>query len=256
MITWTEFIWFGIASILFWIVGALLAIKKQTLGTIVYGIGVGIFMLYLILYTIGVERVPMRTMGETRLWYSFFLSSITLLLYLRWHYNFMLIFGAILSTVFTIINIAKPEIHTTTLMPALQSGWFIPHVTIYMIAYALVAIAQILAFIALCRKPHYLLVADNLIRIGSALILLGMLMGAVWAKQAWGNYWAWDAKENWAAVTWILYISYIHMRRYFPTKEKLAITLLTIAFIALQITWYGVNYMPAALKSLHTYTMN
>ena len=180
MITWTQFIEFGIASILFWVSGALLALKYRNIGITLYAVGVVIFALFIMLYTIGINRVPMRTMGETRLWYSFFLSSITLLLFLRWRYTFLLLFGALLSTVFTIINIAKPEIHTTTLMPALQSAWFIPHVTIYMIAYALVAIAQIAAIISLWNKPRYLIIADDLTRIGSALILLGMLMGAVW----------------------------------------------------------------------------
>ena len=80
-------------------------------------------------------------------------------------------------------------------------------------------------------------------------------MGAVWAKQAWGNYWAWDSKENWAAVTWLIYVSYLHIRFRYPTKLKLAIIIMTLGFIALQITWYGVNYLPAAQKSMHTYTM-
>ena len=41
---------------------------------------------------------------------------------------------------------------------------------------------------------------------------LGMLSGAVWAKAAWGHYWAWDPKETWAAATWFSYLAYIHFR--------------------------------------------
>ena len=140
-------------------------------------------------------------------------------------------------------------------MPALQSAWFIPHVSVYMLAYALVAMAQITAFFSLSGKSELIKASDNLIRVGSSFILLGMLMGAVWAKQAWGNYWAWDSKENWAAVTWLIYVSYLHIRFRYPTKLKLAIIIMTLGFIALQITWYGVNYLPAAQKSMHTYTM-
>ena len=36
---------------------------------------------------------------------------------------------------------------------------------------------------------------------------LGMLMGALWAKEAWGHYWSWDPKETWAAITWLSYWS-------------------------------------------------
>ena len=35
-------------------------------------------------------------------------------------------------------------------------------------------------------------------------------------------------------------------------KKRLVFTIL--AFLAVQMTWYGVNYLPAANYSLHTYT--
>ena len=35
-------------------------------------------------------------------------------------------------------------------------------------------------------------VCDNLVRIGWAFLTLGMVMGALWAKEAWGDYWTWD----------------------------------------------------------------
>lgn len=75
---------------------------------------------------------PLRTMGETRLWYSFFMGIAGLLTYIRWKYRWILSFSTLLSTVFVIINLMKPEIHDQSLMPALQSVWFIPHVTVYM----------------------------------------------------------------------------------------------------------------------------
>ena len=255
MINWEQFIWFGIAAVILWITGAAISFKREKLGTIVYSAGALIFTLFIILFWISIQRAPMRTMGETRLWYSFYVSATSLILYIRWKYKFLLPFGAVLSTVFTIINIVKPEIHSTMLMPALQSAWFIPHVSVYMLAYAVVAVAQIIGIASLFNKPGLITAADNLVRVGTAFILIGMLMGAVWAKQAWGNYWAWDSKENWAAVTWLFYISYMHIRFRMPEKKVLAITVMTLAFIALQITWYGVNYMPAAQKSMHTYTM-
>ena len=192
-------------------------------------------------------------MGETRLWYSLFISITVLVLYLRWQYKFLLSFGALLASLFTIINIVQPEIHNTPLMPALQSVWFIPHVTIYMLAYAILAAAQIMALVAWKKGWHLMPQTDILVRVGSALILRGMRMGSVWAKQAWGNYWTWDIKENWAAITWLLYIAYIHLRRYYTHKYGYALLIISLAFIALQITWYGVNYLPAADSSLHIY---
>ena len=96
---------------------------------------------------ISLDRPPLRTMGETRLWYSFFAGAAGLFTYLRWKYKWILSFSAVLSTVFIILNLAKPEIHDQTLMPALQSGWFIPHVTVYMFSYSLLGCAFLIGLV-------------------------------------------------------------------------------------------------------------
>ena len=53
---------------------------------------------------------------------------------------------------------------------------------------------------------------DNLVNVGLAFMTLGMLFGALWAKEAWGHYWSWDPKETWAAATWLGYLCYIHFQ--------------------------------------------
>lgn len=73
------------------------------------------------------------------------------------------------------------------------------------------------------------------------------------AHRTWGDYWAWNPKECWAAVTWLLTQAHVHMS---PMKKKKAWALLDVlllAFGSLQITWYGVNYLPSASESMHTY---
>ena len=102
---------------------------------------------------------------------------------------------------FIIINVMKPEIHNKTLMPALQSPWFAPHVIVYMFAYALLGAATVMAIYLLFikKKPatdDEMDITDNLVYVGLSFMTLGMLMGALWAKEAWGHYWAWDPKET------------------------------------------------------------
>nr|WP_238319380.1 cytochrome c biogenesis protein CcsA [Bacteroides propionicifaciens] len=97
------------------------------------------------------------------------------------------------------------------------------------------------------------LLMDNLVYLGLAFLLLGMLMGALWAKEAWGHYWSWDPKETWAFITSCGYLLYIHLciRNKYP---KLTLWLLSFSFILLMITWVGVNYLPAAQGSVHVYS--
>ena len=151
-----------------------------------------------------------------------------------------------LAAVFAALSVAR--INFGTLMPALRSLWFIPHLIVYMLAYSVMALAVITgtASIFTDRVPGHL--PEKLLSTASSLLLAGMLCGAVWAQQAWGDYWTWDPKECWAAVTWILSLAATHAR---GKKRKLLFTLL--AFLAIQMTWYGVNYLPSAGGSLHTY---
>ncbi|MDQ4004695.1 MAG: c-type cytochrome biogenesis protein CcsB, partial [Actinomycetota bacterium] len=41
---------------------------------------------------------------------------------------------------------------------------------------------------------------------------LAVIFGAIWAEQAWGRYWAWDPKEVWAFITWVMFAGYLHSR--------------------------------------------
>ena len=142
--------------------------------------------------------------------------------------------------------------NTKTLVPALQSPWFAPHVFVYIFAYALLGVAVVIAWWKL---------ADDLVYISLAFLTIGMLFGALWAKEAWGHYWSWDPKETWAAITWIAYLVYIHYRLMSKAKsqqpgaKRLAFWMLITSFVLLQMCWWGINYLPSAQgSSVHTYS--
>jgi ABC-type transport system involved in cytochrome c biogenesis permease subunit len=70
------------------------------------------------------------------------LSLIGTIIFIAYRYKWIMSFTTLLSLVFVCVNIFKPEIHGENLMPALQSPWFVPHVIVYMIAYALMGAAR------------------------------------------------------------------------------------------------------------------
>lgn len=150
-----------------------------------------------------------------------------------------IVVSTLLSTVFVVINLLKPEIHDQSLMPALQSVWFIPHVTVYMFSYSVLGCAFIIAVTGLfCHKEEYLQTADNLVYAGVAFLSIGMLLGSLWAKEAWGNYWSWDPKETWAVITWMGYLIYIHLRLFGRVGSKSLYVLLIFPFgVANVLVW-------------------
>lgn len=260
MIGWNNFIWFAVVSALCWIAGASLSLKdrNRTKAVIFSSAGTVVFLCFIIGLWLSLERPPMRTQGETRLWYSFFISLIGIIVYCRWRFRWILSFSTLMAIVFTCINLLKPEIHSKSLMPALQSIWFVPHVAVYMFAYAMMGAATVFAIYLWWKSSHReilteeMTACDTLVKIGWAFLTLGMVMGALWAKEAWGDYWVWDPKETWAAATWLGYLLYIHLRKHMKDYDY-TFALLIFCFILLQMCWWGINFLPTAQDSLHTY---
>ena len=266
--SWEQYIYFAMAAILLWAIGAWAAWKEKTgLAYTATIVGLVVFFSFILSMWISMERPPLRTMGETRLWYSFFLPLAGIIVYSRWKYKWILTFSTILALVFICVNLFKPEIHDKTLMPALQSPWFAPHVIVYMFAYAVLGAATVMAVYLLFIKKKTTEstnqpitdeesdITDNLVYVGLASLTVGMLFGALWAKEAWGHYWSWDPKETWAAITWLAYLVYVHYRNLPHHRERLALWMLIVSFILLQMCWWGINYLPSAQgSSVHTYS--
>jgi ABC-type transport system involved in cytochrome c biogenesis permease subunit len=255
---------FYIASSVFWFLSIVFIFLSFKKGNIFLQLGllfnfiaiviIGAFVCYL---WQKLNRPPMRTLGETRLWYSLFLPIIGLVFYIRWKYVWILFYTIGMAFLFLTLNFMNPDMYSQTLMPALQSPWFVPHVIVYLFSYAALGVSCIVAIKELFKpSSNGLQIADNLVYIGTSFLTLGLLFGALWAKEAWGHYWTWDPKETWAFLTWTGYILYIHYRFYHPKEDKKAMCLLASAFILLLICWFGVNYLPIAKNSVHTYTQS
>lgn len=233
--------------------------KKPIIPHVVLIVSFVILSVFVIQLWINLNRPPFKTLGETRLWYGIFMAVIGYLLFLRWRYKWILAYSLALASVFLIIDIFRPDTYDQTLMPALQSPLFIPHVIVYMFAYALLSVAAIISLkgIVLYYKigniKDTLVNADNLVYIGFAFLTFGLLFGALWAKEAWGHYWTWDPKETWAFITWLLYLVYIHFRHGDRNKVIVPLWILAFAMAFLLICWLGINYLPSAQSSVHTY---
>lgn len=138
-------------------------------------------------------------------------------------------------------------------MPALQSPWFAPHVTSYVLAYGLMAVATVPALRATAERAHPMQVADAIVRLAFPFMTFGLWSGSLWADAAWGRYWAWDIKETWALLTWLTYLAYLHL----PITGACFLyrkALILLGFAAILITFLVVNFLPAT-GSLHTYSM-
>jgi ABC-type transport system involved in cytochrome c biogenesis permease subunit len=144
------------------------------------------------------------------------------------------------------------------LVPALQSLWFVPHIAVYMFAYGALAVACLLSVYTLCRSdaritPTIKTSTDFSLNLGILLMGVGLLFGALWAKTAWGNFWSFDLKETWAAIAWLAFLGVLHFKNTCKDRRKILSILIITAFLLLQMCWFGINYLPDFLRSLHRY---
>ncbi len=161
----------------------------------------------------------------------------------------MFIAALLLASVF----ILMPHQHGaySPLMPALKSPWLTSHVLTAVIAYSAFTLGAALAAVQLVKKENNEDI--NVYRAaggGFVMLSISIVLGGIWAEQAWGTYWSWDPKETWALVTWIIYAIYLHVYRSKGWKGSNANLMVVAGFILVLFTFFGVNYL---LSGLHSY---
>lgn len=137
--------------------------------------------------------------------------------------------------------------------PILQSPFFIPHVLAYMISYLLIARGTVFA-ISVLVGAHDAGRMDSQMRLAFPFMTAGLILGAVWGKMAWGDWWNWDPKELWSLATWCVFAGYLYLRSeiFGERYSRLAAVLAIIGFVFVILTLFWVNFSQK-FDSIHNY---
>ncbi len=248
-----------------WAVAAMLTLSKHTRATgwpaRLLWLGVIFLGALLIILWISLGHPPMRTLGQTRLWYCLILAIIGGLALRRWQTPSLTVPCLLMGLLFLGASLARPEAFDTPLPPALRSLWFVPHVIVYMVAYAALGLAAAWSAALLVRRvtrgervaddaAHHI---QRLMRLSIPFLTAGLVFGAIWAWQAWGRYWSWDPKETWAFGTWVMYLLIDHITVHRRIGPSAIVTMAVLGFLIVLGAWFGVNALPTARQSVHTY---
>lgn len=182
-----------------------------------------------------------------------------LALFMSRRFPLMLTFGFLLSGFLLLVShISQMDPQMTPLMPVLNSPLLTIHVSVIMMAYALLSltfVSSLTALLVRSKAEEMTLLSQLMLYPALTFLGFGIFIGAIWANLSWGTYWSWDPKETWAAITWFAYLGYIHYRLLPNSRQKVALTLLIVSFLLLQMCWWGINYLPSAQgASVHTYS--
>lgn len=207
---------------------------------------------YVLRWYIG-GRIPLSNGYETMQFLALCVLVVAYLL--RRRFPFVVSFGFLLSG-FTLLvaylGQLNPQI--TPLVPVLVSPWLSTHVSCIMIAYALLAFMWLNAVLGICvgRESERLMLFSRLLLYPAVFFLgIGIFIGAVWANVSWGRYWAWDPKEVWALITFMVYTLPFHAESLSCFRRpRFFHFYMLFAFGTVLMTYFGVNYL---LGGMHSY---
>jgi cytochrome c-type biogenesis protein CcsB len=254
--------------------------KKQSTNFGLYGLYIANFSLFIQLCLRWLEsgHFPLSNLYDSLLFLAWGLLFIFIFLE---NFTKLDLLGIIISPTilciiaFTDFSLPEDLQKIKPLVPALQSNWLFMHVTVMIFSYAalilgsLLSISYIFYFYYLNNVSYNLsninfdnknIIYENrlnlldnlsyrLIGIGFCLLTLGILSGAIWANETWGNYWSWDPKETWALITWLIFAIYLHSRLMNGLQGLKSAWIAFCGFIILWICYLGVNLLGQGLHS-------
>ena len=198
-------------------------------------------------------NIPMSNGYESMLTVAWFVMLISILMQLR--IRIVMVFGFLISGFFLLVShINQMDPAIGQMMPVLNSPLLSIHVSIIMMSYALLSLTFICGIMGICLRSHgEELQALSRIFLYPALTTMGfgIFIGAIWANVSWGNYWSWDSKETWALITFMIYAVVVHTQSLSVFRKPLVYHIyITLAFLSIAMTYFGVNYF---LTGMHSY---
>lgn len=192
------------------------------------------------------------------------LSWLCVLFYLLFEFKFntraagaFMLFLAGLLVLFIAITMPWGLIIVNSQPPVLKSIWLSAHVFTAVLAYGAFALAAAVSASYLLYSNQGFMKLNvektvySMLVFGFITLTITIVLGAIWAEQAWGRYWSWDPKEIWSLITWGVYALYFHYRNTKNWNDQMAALFAVGGFIVVLFTFFGVNFL---MRGLHSYT--
>lgn len=230
---------------------------------LIAAMGMMIYGMYLRIVISG--RPPVTNMYETIIWSSFIMTSISVLLGVRYRQRIISLTAAVVLSLATLLANFMPITMGSSiepLVPVLRNNyWLTVHVLTIVASYGAFMLAWGLGNVGL---SYYLFQQESseavkamakfayrAIQAGVLLLATGTILGGWWAAESWGRFWGWDPKEVWALIALLGYLIILHCRLVGWVKIFGMLAGSVIAFSGVVMAWYGVNFVLGA--GLHAY---
>lgn len=225
---------------------------------------------HLVLRGLSAHRFPWGNLFEYVSVISFFAIAISAVTLRRRGMRVM--WPWILTPIVALLFYGGAKLYTATapVVPALQSHWFVIHVSTVSIGAGIGLVSGVASIMYLVRASHPrgsekglwrfiagpLPDAEKLDALAYRTAVwalpifgLGVVFGAIWAEAAWSRFWGWDPKETVSFITWILYAAYLHARATAGWRGKRAAWINVAAFATMVFNLFFINMVVSGLHS-------
>jgi cytochrome c-type biogenesis protein CcsB len=230
-------------------------------------------------YQVDPPRLALTSLYEFSVIFAAGIIMLMLLANLKWDLRQIGLPVLVMALVVFAVALRWHQEVQPTVMPALRSAWLTIHIITAMLAYGALAVGAVTGAYALVKYRREAredpddddgepgddrpLTADQLDTITYRTIAFAFpwltalnVTGAIWAQAAWNTYWGWDPKEVWSLITWITYLTYLHVRLVRKWRGRKTSILAVVGFGLVIVTWIGIQWLAQATKlvtSLHLY---
>ena len=126
---------------------------------------------------------------------------------------------------------------------------FYYHVPSYATAFTMFAVNLVASIVYLARRHTPAASAADAVAVSAAELgvifcSVGLLTGMLWAKPVWGVWWTWDARLTSTFVLWLIYVSYLMLRRLSAAGQAptLAAALAIFGFVDVPIVYMSIRW--------------
>ncbi len=218
----------------------------------------GILLRWLIL-----ERPPVANMYETIIFMDWVLMLMVGIFVVIKNRQSLLSSGAFVSALGMLYARLLPMDQSLDILsPVLRSSyWLMVQEIMIISSYSLFAFAMAVAhrhlFLSVRGKmtpqedqlsAHTI---DRLLQAGQIALVAGTILGGVLANEACGRFWGLNPKETWAVITFLGYMTVLHLR-YSKKLNNFALAAGAIlGFLLVVMSWYGMNFVLG--RGMHSY---
>lgn len=94
------------------------------------------------------------------------------------------------------------------------------------------------------RSPQSDALAAAAAEVGVVFTAMLLLLGTLWARPVWGIWWTWDARLTSTLVLWLIYVSYLALRRFSTggQTQVLAAAFAVFGFADVPLVYFSIRW--------------